>query len=163
MTEEQRKENSKFFINYMSVIGGIIASYIFGYIGSVMEAEDLQVQEAVVHIIDSFKDFSIGVLFPPEINVTFFMGVVLGIGAGFIIKFFLHNDYERNYSYTASEVAGTGGFMNSKDLEEYNKKYISPEPENKDEPSPNMIMSNSFRRPIEARKLIGNNLSLIHI
>ena len=161
MTEEQRKENSKFFINYMSVIGGIIASYVFGYIGSVMEAEDLQAQKAIVHIIDSFKDFSIGVIFPPEINVTFLMGVALGIGAGFIIKFFLHNDYERNYSYKANEVAGTGGFMNSKDLEEYNKKYISPEPENKDEPSPNMIMSNSFRRPIEARKLIGNNNVLV--
>ena len=70
-------------------------------------------------------------------------------------------DSERNYTYDLTKVAGSGGFMSKKELEEYNEKYIDPEPEDPNEPSPNMIMSDKFRRPMNSRKIIGNNNVLV--
>lgn len=50
--------------------------------------------------------------------------------------------------------------MTEKELEKYNKQ-LEPEPEDKALPSPNMIMSMNFRRPIDMRAMIGNNNVLV--
>ena len=95
----------------------------------------------------------------------FFIGTLLGVGLGLGSYFFMDADTERNMAYNKDQSAGSGGFMTEKDLKNYNDKFISPEPpkdeKHKYDPSPNMIMSYNFRRPVNSRKLIGNNNVLV--
>ena len=98
-----------------------------------------------------------------KINLT--MGIFLGVFSGIVVYFFMSADTARNLTYSKEESSGSGGFMSEKDLKEYNDKFIDPEPNTEGNnlyaPSPNMIMSYNFKRPIKASRLIGNNSVLV--
>ena len=93
------------------------------------------------------------------------LGVFFGLLVGIVIFFFMNADSSRNLTYSKEESAGSGGFMTEKDLKDYNDKFIDPEPpvdkSHLYAPSPNMIMSYHFKRPIRASRLIGNNSVLV--
>ena len=94
-----------------------------------------------------------------------FIGIIIGLALALGSYFFMDADTERNMAYNKDQSAGSGGFMTEKDMKNYNDKFISPEPpkdeKHKYDPSPNMIMSHNFRRPVNSRKLIGNNNVLV--
>lgn len=156
MTEEQRKSNMDFMVLYMTSILGILVTYFSAYTGSIMTARRYALIPAMGSVIDELKAFH----FLPELNGGLFGGILTGIVVTILIYFLLKTDTEKNYAYKSTEVAGTGGFMTEKELEKY-KKQLEPEPEDKNLPSPNMIMSMNFRRPVNMRAMIGNNNVLV--
>ena len=171
LTEEQRKKNAKSMAIYMSVIGGIICMYFFGYIGSVMDTNILDLGRAVPATIERIKEGE----FFFSITANAIVGLSLGLIMAGVFFFIINNDNERNYSYKMDEVAGTGGFMPEKEFKEYKEKFIATDPPvvkdynkisgdwtvEKKHYSQNMIMSNEFCRPINSRALIGNNNILV--
>lgn len=160
LTEEQRQENKKSMTKYMSVVFGGVFSYFFGYIGSMMQEEAQSVGAAIGTAISSLEEGDI--LFP--INGLSMLGIGIGLLTIIPIYFFLKIDTEKNNSYKADEVAGTGGFMSKKELQEYKDTYIKPDPpkpEERDWESPNIIMGNTMRRPVNSRMMKGNNNVLI--
>lgn len=171
LTEEQRKKNAKSMAIYMSVIGGIICMYFFGYIGSVMDTNVLDLGRAVPATIERIKEGE----FFFSITANAIVGLSLGLIMAGVFFFIINNDNERNYSYKMDEVAGTGGFMPEKEFKEYKEKFITTDPPvvkdynkisgdwtvEKKHYSQNMIMSNEFCRPINSRALIGNNNILV--
>lgn len=171
LTEEQRKKNAKSMAIYMSVIGGIICMYFFGYIGSVMDTNVLDLGRAVPATIERIKEGE----FFFSITANAIVGLSLGLIMAGVFFFIINNDNERNYSYKMDEVAGTGGFMPEKEFKEYKEKFIATDPPvvkdynkisgdwtvEKKHYSQNMIMSNEFCRPINSRALIGNNNILV--
>lgn len=156
ITEEQRKSNLDFMVLYMTVILGLFVTYFTAYTGSIMTDRNYALLSAMGEVISRLKTFH----FLPTINGGFFTGVLMGIAGTVLIYFLLKLDTDKNYAYKSTEVAGTGGFMTEKELEKYNKQ-LEPEPEDKALPSPNMIMSMNFRRPIDMRAMIGNNNVLV--
>ena len=160
LTEEQRQENKKSMTKYMSVVFGGVFSYFFGYTGSMMQEEAQGVGAAIGTAISSLNEGNI--LFP--INGLSMLGIGIGLLTIIPIYFYLKIDTEKNNSYKADEVAGTGGFMSKKELQEYKDAYIKPDPpkpENRDWESPNIIMGNTMRRPVNSRMMKGNNNVLI--
>jgi type IV secretory pathway TraG/TraD family ATPase VirD4 len=190
MTEEQRKENSKVMSLYMSIIAGVILGYFFGYAGSLTMTEGTDFFTSVGSVIPHIKEGQ----FLFALNGNSILGMGAAVFAAALIYFFLKLDYDKNHSYKADEIAGTGGFMDKKQMKEYADKYIAADPPalekmpaipegeeikaeddaetkkkkalaqiNREKKlfSSNMIMSNSFCRPIDSRKLIGNNNVLI--
>lgn len=157
MTEEQRQENKKIMTMYMSVAMGVLFMYYFGYVGSLCYSEHMDFFNALGNAFVAISEFRL--LYP--INVNAIMGILCGVICIPVLYLFLKNDSDRNNAYKDDEVAGTGGFMNKKQMQEYNQKYIEEEPQDPKLPSPNMIMSNSFRRPINSRLIIGNNNVLV--
>ena len=156
MTEEQRKSNLDFMVLYMTVILGLVVTYFTAYTGSIMSDRNYALIPAMGEVFSQLKTFH----FLPSLNGGLFTGMLMGIGGTILIYFLLKLDTEKNYAYKSTEVAGTGGFMTEKELEKYNKQ-LEPEPEDKTQPSPNMIMSMNFRRPINMRAMIGNNNVLV--
>ena len=146
MTEEQRQENKKIMTMYMSVAMGVLFMYYFGYVGSLCYSEHMDFFNALGNAFVAISEFRL--LYP--INVNAIMGILCGVICIPVLYLFLKNDSDRNNAYKDDEVAGTGGFMNKKQMQEYNQKYIEEEPQDPKLPSPNMIMSNSFRRPINS-------------
>lgn len=153
ITEEQRKENTKSMIAYLSTVAGLSGGYIGSYVGGVMLEDGLDMMDAFGAVFSSLKELE----FMPPINVMSFVGATVGLLAtGAATYFFLKNDNERNYSYKLDEVAGTGGFMNDKQKKDYLDKFEkdSADPH---QPSANMILGQTARRPNNSRKVIGNN------
>lgn len=156
MTEEQRKSNLDFMVLYMTCILGLLATYFTAYTGSLMTDRRYDLLPAMSAVIDQIKTFH----FLPSVNIGLLVGAMTGLVLTVLIYFFLKLDTDKNYAYKATEVAGSGGFMTEKELQKYNKQ-IEPEPEDKNEPSPNMIMSMNFRRPINMRAMIGSSNVLV--
>ena len=153
ITEEQRKENTKSMIAYLSTVAGLSGGYIGSYVGGVMLEDGLDMMDAFGTVFSSLKELE----FMPPINAMSFVGATVGLLAtAAATYFFLKNDNERNYSYKLDEVAGTGGFMNDKQKKEYLDKFEkdSADPH---QPSANMILGQTARRPNNSRKVIGNN------
>ena len=153
ITEEQRKENTKSMIAYLSTVAGLSGGYIGSYVGGVMLEDGLDMMDAFGAVFSSLKELE----FMPPINVMSLVGATVGLLAtGAATYFFLKNDNERNYSYKLDEVAGTGGFMNDKQKKDYLDKFEkdSADPH---QPSANMILGQTARRPNNSRKVIGNN------
>lgn len=173
VSEKQRKENMKMMSIYLALVTGVIAAYILGYGCSMMEIEGGSVFEGIG---TALVRISSGKIFFPFTGKTI-LGVLLGCGFGVVVYFFINNDNERKYHYKDDEVGGTGGFMEQEDKKEYASKHISKDPDpikvedgqiipydpvnDKKMYSQNMIMSQSFSRPVDSRSLIGNNNVLI--
>lgn len=156
ITEEKRIENQKFMGMYMGIISSIICAYLFGYVGAAMETES-SLMNAVLSVYDQLAQF----YFFYSISGKAFNGILLGLITGVFV--FLANKLhdEQFGSYNIREVAGSARFMNEKEIKEYTKTYIVPEPTDLSKPFPNMIMSNRFKRPMDSRALIGNNNVLV--
>lgn len=160
ITEEKRVENRKFMNKYMATIVAIICIYVFGYIGSVF-FESGNVFDAIGNVINRITSFQLFY----QINIQSIIGMVTGILGGLIYYFFADLHDQRLSTYKLNEVAGSARFMTNKEIEEYTKENIeelSPEEEKDIKIAiPSMIMSDKFRRPMNSRKLIGNNNVLV--
>ena len=154
MTEEKRKQNTRFMLIYMSIITGIIGAYLGAYTGGLMTAKATDFGTGIRLTVSEISALQ---LMPP-LNLGTAAGAVIGgLFFGGLVYFALKVDNDRNYTYKLDEIAGTGGFMTEKDFQEYEKKYIEPEPKDPHQPSPNMILGNRMKRPNDSRKMIGNN------
>lgn len=152
ITEERRVENRKFMNIYMGVVSAIAAAYVFGYIGTMLEHQS-NLTSAIIAMLDELASFH----FIYSLSVKSINGILLGLVTGVIVYFASQLHDERYGSYKMDEVAGSAKFMTKKEMKEYLKEVIDPEPTDLSLPSPNMIMSQQFRRPMNSRKLIGNN------
>lgn len=153
ITEEQRKENAKSMISYLSAVAGIFGGYVGAQAGGIMLERGVDFLDTFGIMADSITNLQ----FLPPFNAMSLIGAVAGSGSiAAASYFFLKTDNERNYSYKLDEVAGTGGFMNEKQKKEFLAQF-EKDPEKPGEPSPNMILGQTARRPNNSRLMIGNN------
>ena len=111
ITEEQRKENAKSMISYLSAVAGIFGGYVGAQAGGIMLERGVDFLDTFGIMADSITNLQ----FLPPFNAMSLIGAVAGSGSiAAASYFFLKTDNERNYSYKLDEVAGTGGFMNEK-------------------------------------------------
>lgn len=172
VTEATRKANAKAMAIYMAIILGVVSGYIIGYGLGLQSAEGLSFGTSFSTALS--RIFSGNLLMP--FNFMSILGFLIGGGlVGVCIYFLMSLDNQKRYHYNADEVAGTGGFMERKELSAYQEQYIKKDPPPITEGLPvtydpendtkmysqNMIMSNSFCRPMDSRRLIGNNNVLI--
>lgn len=158
----------------LSIVVGIMTSYISMYIIGLMEKNQSGGFQAMMDMFTLIKEGKL--LFPFTPSVIY--GIFIGVFVGLISFFFTDLSDQRKGAYFDDIVAGSGGFMSAKELKKYNEAYIAPDPpalldeekypisfedteEEKKNYSQNMIMSNSFCRPINSRKMIGNNNILV--
>lgn len=160
ITEEKRAENRKFMNKYMSTIVSVLCMYIFGYVGSVFSRSG-NVFSAMVDMLNELTSFHLA--YP--INVQAILGMITGMLGGLAYYFFADLHDQRLGTYKLDEVAGSARFMTNKEIKEYTKENIeelsSEEANDIKKEIPSMIMSNKFRRPMNSRKLIGNNNVLV--
>ena len=157
LTEEQRIENRKFLNRYIGVTSGIICSYLFGYIGAYTYHSTMGLFEAFSKTMERISDFQL--LYP--INQNALAGIILGGSTGFAVYMSNQLHDEKMLAYKSDEVAGSARFMTKKEMTEYLNEFIEPNPADLSLPFPSMILSNNFYRPINSRKLIGNNNVLV--
>ena len=172
VTEADRKANTKMMTLYISVVIGIIAGYFIAYGYGLSATENMTFSEGLQAAFGRITSGSIMVPLAFQSFLGFFFGGGIVGGA---VYFLMSIDNEKRYHYNENEVAGTGGFMEKKDMAAYMQKYIEkdPPPITKGLPVPfdpendkkmysqSIIMSRNFRRPMDSRKLIGNNNVLI--
>lgn len=153
LTEEQRKENTKSMISYLSAVSGLLGGYFGAQIGGLMLDRGIEASETIEVMLESFKDLK----FIPPLNALSAIGGIAGFSmiAG-ITYFLLKTNDERNYSYKLDEVAGTGGFMNKQQKKEFLSK-IPKDPEKPGATWETMILGQTARRPNNSRLMIGNN------
>lgn len=172
VTEADRKANIKTMSIYISVVIGVLGGYFISYGAGVTLDEDVNLGEGLGIAVNQV--FSGQLLMP--LNFGAILGFLLGGGtiAG-IIYFLLSIDNQKRYHYNENEVAGTGGFMDKKEMASYTQKNIPKDPppikeglpaaydpERDQEMYPqSIIMSKNFRRPMNSRALIGNNNVMI--
>lgn len=168
--DRQRKESTMM----LSVIVMVIISYIAAYTASIMNSQHCGIPDAMIKVMDNVT--SAKLLFKPTV-LSILQGCGIGVVIGFLSYFFINLDEEKRTGYIESISAGSGGFMSKKELEQYTKDFIAQDPpaivdekkfplkssveNDKGKYSENMIMSNHFCRPINSRRLIGNNNILI--
>lgn len=156
ISEEKRVENKKFMNVYMGGVSGVLAAYLFGYVGSMLNHYP-NLTSAILATLDEFSTFR----FTYGLSMKAINGILLGLGTGVIVYFSSQLHEERYGSYKMDEVAGSARFMTKKEMNEYLKEVIEPDPTDLSLPFPSMIMSQNFRRPMNSRKLIGNNNVMI--
>lgn len=168
VTEADRKENTKMLTLYMAVVIGIIGGYLISYACGIQATEDVAFFDALRSVFGRIASGQI--LMPLSISSIFgfFLG---GAFVGGVVYFLLSIDNQKHYHHNEEEVAGTGGFMTKKEIAAYLEKNIQKDPppitdnlpvaydkeHDKEMYSQNIIMSKTFRRPMNSRKLIGNN------
>lgn len=172
ITYEEKKKNIKFATLLISLTIGFLAVYTLGYLGWLMRNQNIPIFEALSELSNRIGKFK--VIYNPFYHNSLFY-YFAGVLIGFFAYFVLSNDNIRNDSYIMKDIAGTGGFMDEKEMKEYKSKYIYNDPPaitkypipkedwdtQKEKYSKNMIMSDNFCRPINSRLLIGNNNVLV--
>lgn len=172
ITESQRKKNTKEMNLYMSVVMGIICIYLFGYTGYLVTEQQMDIISALMEAVCLLKEHEVFY----AINSGSIIGWVTGVAVGTLIYIMIQNDSERNYSYKKDEVAGSGGFQTLDDKKRYDSIYVDEEGTYKDpvelddkkllekinkDASPNMILSENYRRSLNDRKTMRNNNILV--
>lgn len=154
--QEQEDDNAKKKI--AMGLGTAIGAFAF-YIGGYFLSDGTSLESLLVEHKFFFK---------PSVH-SLLGGLLIGLVVGFLGYWFIDLDTKRNEH--REDVGGTGGFMTKKERDEYDREYFTPDPppikdnlpvqydykKDKEKYSENMISSANFTRPIEARKLIGNN------
>lgn len=153
LTEEQRIENRKFMNRYIGIATGVACAYFFGYIGSYTYHSTMGILDAFIKSTKKIAEFH---LFYP-VNPNALAGILMGGLAGFFIYMSNQLHDEKTSAYKSDEVAGSARFMTKKEMAEYIKEFIEPDPTDLSLPFTSIILSNNFYRPINSRKLIGNN------
>ena len=167
MTEEDRQREMHMMDLYIGIVITIGLIYVLGYKYSLHDGSGGTLSQMMKALKEGQLLFSL--------NAGALKGMMMGLAVGAFIYFVIHVNTQRNMTYKMAESAGTGGFMTAKELKEYNAKYFVEDPKpitnypikredwetQKDKYSQNMIMSDTFTRPINSRKLIGNNNTLI--
>lgn len=164
--DKQRKESTIM----IAVILGITAAYLASYIISMKNVYHVGVMDGFSKTMDGIM--SMHLLFRTN-PIWVIQGIGMGALIGFLSFFFMDLDEQKRSGYIDQISAGSGGFMSKKELQTYAKEFISQDPpalideskfplesnveKDKGKYSENMIMSNSFCRPLNSRRLIGNN------
>lgn len=121
-SENQKKIENRQSSKKISLIVGIISSYLFGYAGALVFTENIPFpaafNEALLRII-SFHFF-----FP--LNRNSILGIFSGIVIAPIVYFFSTLNYDRNSHFQKDAIAGTGGFLEGEEKKEYDKNFIDP-------------------------------------
>lgn len=177
---DKERERKRRRSNLVILIGAsLFAAYLFGYLGYILSAEDTDLFSALSGLSDRILGFHL--FFLPN-TASILWGLAGGFFAALVGAIFYLDAIRRSHT-KLDESAGTGGFMDTRDLQEYNKKYIEKPDKSiksknkKDEKSEDgkpemfeagpgddfntMIMSDKFRRPADSRALIGNNNILV--
>lgn len=171
VTEQDRKRNAKMMTLYMSIVIGVACAYLFAYGARMAERNYTDIINGIIIACANISQGQL-LFFPSAGSI---LGIFGGLFIGAIVYAFMTLDTQIKHTYKEDEVAGTGGFMDRKEMAEYAKEYIAPDPppikdnlpiqvdleHDKEMYSQNMIMSNKFCRPINSRRIIGNNNVLI--
>ena len=157
ITEEQRQENRKAMNLYFGTVTGVLGAYLLGYAGSLMESLALPFLPSCGEVFSRLGQMQFGF----HLNSSAIIGAAAGVGLGAAVYFLESINQERTSAYDQKKVAGSARFLSKKELAEYEKAYIQPDPEDLSKLFPNMIMINRFRRPMNSRMLIGNNNVLV--
>lgn len=170
VTRKDKKENAKFLTVYMAIIVGVAVAYLSSYAYSLATKLHTSFFDGLSKVLTELSKGHLFFQFYPSCLT----GIGIGIAAGCVIAFFMYLDNEK-ITDDLEVIAGSGGFMEKKDLEAYAKEFIFKDPpaittnlpiksdpvEDVEKYSKNMIMSYKFTRPLNSRKLIGNNNILI--
>ncbi|MDO4976714.1 MAG: type IV secretory system conjugative DNA transfer family protein [Eubacteriales bacterium] len=164
LSEERRKENQRFMNYYMGAVAGILAAYVFAYTASIMMEENITFLSAFSLFLSAMSE---GEYFF-TMNFYAFGGIMAGILTGLVTGFFLQSESSSKYSYDPNAIAGTGGFMDKKQLKNYSLKYVDedvyvdPLTGKEDENcNPNMILGEGVYRSLNPRITNRNNNILI--
>ena len=168
---ETRKQRQKQTNQMVILLVGITLMIIGAIIGSYMASDRMSFFDAFMATVKDIGTF--------HFSFKFNHGTIIGSLAGIIITAFVGMNMiwetQKRDHFDPNAVAGTGGFMTQKDLADYREKYFikDPPPVVTDKPiafhwpedekkySQNMIMSQHFTRPINSRRLTGNNNVLV--
>lgn len=167
ISDEQRKENAANTAMLIGLSVGIFAFWGLGYIGKIMTSEGSDLIDSVIEVVNRLKDNKYFYLPNGGALIGWISGALVGLGTWW----WAHNDSVRHFTTDLETSAGSAGFMDKNEYKDYAEKYIEPDPEPIMEPvkefgtieeeaekySKNMPMTNSFSRPINSRRLIGNN------
>lgn len=171
--DETKKENVKISTKYLGLVAGGVSAYIIAYALMMANAEEYNIIDALVAMPSYITQHG-----PFITSVQALVkGIVFGAIIGGIVYFIMMNETLLHMHYEDEEVVDSGGFMSKREMKAYADKYITPDPppvipkpgqiipydKVKNEPkySENMIMSDHFCRPINSRRMIGNNNVLI--
>lgn len=171
--DETKKENVKLSTKYLGVVAGAVSAYIIGY-ALMMEAKGKYgFMDALLYMPTYILHHGPLITYIPAL----IKGIVFGAIIGGLVFFIMMNETLIHMHYQDDEVVDSGGFMSKREMRAYAEKYITPDPpaivpkpgeiipydKEKNEPkySENMIMSDHFCRPINSRRMIGNNNVLI--
>lgn len=180
MNDKEREEKRRRSNIVILIVVTIFAMYLFGYVGYILASEDTDLFTALSELSERILSFRL--FFLPN-GTSILWGLTGGFIAALIGVVFYLDEIRKSHT-KLDESAGTGGFMDAKDLQEYNKKYIEKDKkapkkkksktesgDDKDKPETfeadsdndfdTMIMSDKFRRPANSRALIGNNNVLV--
>ena len=154
-------------IRQTGIIVGIVSAWALavGMGGAAEEGKSIALCLGI--LADRIQKFEI---FPPFNNGSA-LGLLVGAAAGGVFTWYMLSRAKIDEHYDPEAEVDTGGFMKKEELEEFRRDVMAPEPEPLigNEPYPfdkehdremysqNMIMSNSFSRPMFTRKLKGNN------
>ena len=160
-SESEKKQNTKIMNIYMGALSGVVFGYFFGYVGSLMDEEGVDLFSSVQAIQNSIMEGNF--LYP--ITGSSIMGFIFAALAGVFVSMLLQISSDQNYSFTKDAVSGTGGFMTSKQLKEYKQLYMSKSGTYKDPltgqvdkaASGDMILSQRFHRSMDDVKTWKNN------
>lgn len=173
VTEADKEQNTKRMTLYLAIIIGFFVGYVFGYAGSVKEVEGLSFLDS---LMTACGRITMQGKLLPVFNFAFFRNFVIsGLLTVFFTYLLVSIDHDKKRHFKDDDVAGTGRFMTKKEMEAYAKEYILSDPpvisknlpvpydpdHDKDRYSKNMIMSKHFCRPIDERKMDGNNNVLV--
>lgn len=164
VTEAKRKEEIRRLNLYMAILAAVVCSYIGGYACSIMYEEQSDLIPAVLFVINRIGEGD----YIYRFSMTSLPGLAAGLIAGIAVFVFLQNDSELNYHYNKETVAGNGGFMEKKDLADYNRRYVEERPytdpvtgEVQPWCDPNMILGQGIKRSVFTKKTERNNNMLI--
>ncbi len=175
ISEDERKKSLKKTTRSVCIVITVTFAYMLGYTNYLMGLNSrLSFMDALDMAEENISSFHLFY----AVNASVLKGWMIGLFIGGFIYFCLSIDNERHQTTNMQRSAGTGGFMTENQRKEYDRLYKVQDPpvivdyahqipkkaewnEIKLYYSQNMIMSNSFTRPIDSRVLIGNNNVLI--
>lgn len=176
VSEDDKKQNQKQMTKYICMISTIFIAYMLGYTQYLKTTLDeeyglFDLLSLVEKRITSFHLFY-------GINGNVIKAWLISLVLGGFLYFVMSVDNERHRTTNMERASGTGGFMKKAQKEEYDQLFYKPDPppitnyelqNPKGKPweeiscwySENMINSQNFTRPMNARTLTGNNNVLI--
>lgn len=166
---ESKKRRLKKYTIAIAGIASFIFLYLAAFVTSNMADNNVNVSAGIVQMFEKISRLE---LFYNPFNAYLIIDLILSAGVFALVYWLVRNDNERHMAFDKEAVAGTGGFMDENDLLDYKEQYdIKDEPKpildnlpviydhekDKDKYSDNIILSQNFRRPVNSRKIPGNN------
>ncbi len=180
MSEKDRERSRRSGYIKMAVVASVIAAYLGAYVAHVQDTSGKPLLDSLSIAASYYFEYG----FTMGFNIYTIPYGLTCVVAALLIIFFMASDIERRAAYNKDEVAGTAGFMSKEEIEIYKEEYITPasakapskskfsllkKKDESDAPAVHsgvksadfMVMSQNFGRPVNSRKLIGNNNVLV--